>query len=51
MIDTLISIVIAIVLFLIFRVYVLWYWKVDEIVKLLKEISNDLKRGLKGENK
>lgn len=51
MIDILIGIIIAIVLFLIFRAYVLWYWKVDEIVKLLKEISNNLKKGSKGEKK
>ncbi|XOB40799.1 MAG: hypothetical protein ACKKMW_01910 [Candidatus Nealsonbacteria bacterium] len=43
MANILIGIIVAIVLFLIFRAYVLWYWKVDEIIKLLKEISNNLK--------
>lgn len=27
-------------LFLIFRSFVLWYWKVDEIVELLKDIRD-----------
>lgn len=35
---------ITLVLFLVFRAVALWYWKVDKIVKLLKEISDNLKK-------
>jgi len=42
--NILIGIIVAILLFLIFRAYVLWYWKINEIVKLLKEISDNLKK-------
>lgn len=35
---------ISLVLFLIFRVAILWYWKINEVIELLKEISNKLKR-------
>ena len=34
-----IAIVATIIIFLIFRALVLWYWKVNEIVRYLKEIS------------
>jgi len=41
----LIGVAILLGIFLLCRAAVLWYWKVDEIVKLLKEIANNLKRG------
>lgn len=40
--------VIAIVLFLIFREIVCWYWKINQFVKLLEEIR-DLLRSLPGQ--
>jgi predicted tellurium resistance membrane protein TerC len=42
-IQFLIWTVILIAIFLIFRVVVLWYWKIDKIVKLLEEIVGNLK--------
>ncbi len=42
--NLIIGIGISLALFLIFRAAVLWYWKVDEVVGLLKEISNKLKK-------
>lgn len=33
---------IAIVIFLVCRVLVLWYWKIDTIVSLLQDISGNL---------
>lgn len=42
--NILIPIGICVLLFLIFRAFVLWYWKVDEIVKLLKEIAGNTKK-------
>lgn len=41
-IHFLISILIVIVIFLIFRALVLWYWKIDKIVKLLEIIAHNL---------
>jgi len=41
-IHFLISILIVIVIFLIFRALVLWYWKIDKIVKLLEMIVHNL---------
>lgn len=38
--------VVLIVLFLIFRAIVLWYWKVDEQVALLKDLRDEL-RGIR----
>jgi len=38
----LISIVITVLIFLACRVIVLWYWKIDKIVSLLKEIADSL---------
>jgi hypothetical protein len=34
--------VISIAAFLLFRVVVLWYWKIDEIVSLLRKINENL---------
>ena len=45
MINILIGVIIAIALCFIFRGCVLWYFKIDEIVKLLGEISDNLKKG------
>jgi hypothetical protein len=36
--------VVLVILFLVFRVFVLWYWRVNESVRLLKEISEKLDR-------
>ena len=41
-IHFLISILIVIVIFLIFRALILWYWKIDKIVKLLEIIAHNL---------
>ena len=43
-----ITIVVTIVIFLIFRALVLWYWKINKIVGYLKEISDNIKL-LKGD--
>jgi len=51
MTQFLIGIVVIITLFLIFRAIVLWYWKISEIVKLLKEIADNLKKKSKEEEK
>lgn len=40
--GTIVVIVVAIVLFLIFREVVTWYWKQNEIVKVLKGIDEKL---------
>jgi len=37
-----IFILICIVLFFVFRAVVLWYWKIDRIVKLLEDIKDSL---------
>lgn len=42
---------IILVLFLVFRTVTLWYWKIDKIVKLLKEIADNLKKRSKEEEK
>jgi hypothetical protein len=42
---------VAIVLFLIFREVVTWYWKQNEIVDLLKEIRDNTREKGKGEEK
>jgi hypothetical protein len=44
-----IGIAIALATFLIFRALVLWYWKIDKIIKLLEEIVNNLKNKPKEE--
>lgn len=49
--NFLIGIVVVIVLFLIFRAIILWYWKINKIVKLLEEIANNLKKKSKEEEK
>lgn len=51
LINLLISIAITVVIFLIFRALVLWYWKIDKIVKLLEEIVSHLKSKPKEEEK
>lgn len=38
------ALVLAILLFLIFRAIVLWYWRVNETVALLKSIDEKLGR-------
>ena len=43
--NTIVFISIAIALCFISRPCVLWYFKIDEKVKLLKEIANNLKKG------
>ena len=40
----LLGVIIIIISFLIFRAIILWYWKVNEIVKLLKEIRDNTKK-------
>ncbi len=49
----LIYIVITVLIFLVCRVIVLWYWKIDKIVSLLKEIADSLsnKKQKEEENK
>jgi len=49
LINLLIGIAITIAIFLIFRALVLWYWKIDKIVKLLEEIVSHLKSKQKEE--
>ncbi len=46
MVDTamIASFVVAVVLFLIFRFIVLWYWRVNEAITLLKSIDEKLGR-------
>ncbi|HEY2679183.1 MAG TPA: hypothetical protein VGI65_19610 [Steroidobacteraceae bacterium] len=39
-----ITVAIAIVVFLVFRAIVLWYWRVNEAVELLKSIDEKLGR-------
>jgi len=39
-----IGIIIILVLFLLFRSINLWYWKINEIVSLLKEIRDNQKK-------
>ena len=39
-----VSLVAAVFAFLILRQVVLWYWKVNELVELLREISRKLDR-------
>jgi len=45
----LISIVIAIVIFLVCRAIVLWYWHIDTIVSLLQEIADSLSNKIQRE--
>ena len=47
----LIGLVIILVVFLILRIFALWYWRVNEIVDLLKEIRNNTKKEQKEEQK
>ena len=42
--DAVVAIVVLVVLFLIFRAIVLWYWCVNESVELLKGINDKLER-------
>ena len=44
-----IGISVIILLFIIFREIVTWYWKINEIVNLLKEIRNNTKKEQKAE--
>jgi hypothetical protein len=41
-VATLAALAIVVVLFLIFRAIVLWYWRVNEAVELLKSIDEKL---------
>jgi hypothetical protein len=41
---------IAVVIFLVFREIVLWYWKVNQVVALLKSIDAKLGRSLPREH-
>ena len=43
----LISIVITIAVFLILRMFWLWYWKIDKIVELLENIDINTKKPIK----
>jgi len=49
MLTILISIVIAVVIFLVCRAIVLWYWKIDTIVSLLQEIADSLSNKIQRE--
>lgn len=40
----------ALILFLIFRRVVLWYWKIDEISRTLREILAELRRQPPGDH-
>jgi hypothetical protein len=40
-----IAILVSVALFLMFRAFVLWYWKIDEIVNLLRSIDSHLYPG------
>ena len=42
--NVILSLVILIVIFLVFRDLVCWYWKINYQVKLLEEIRNELKK-------
>ena len=42
--ETLVALAVLILLFLIFRAFVLWYWRVNESVELLKGINEKLER-------
>ena len=46
-----IGILIILVLFLLFRSVNLWYWKINEVIKLLKEIRDNLKNKPEEEKK
>lgn len=43
-IGPIIVLVLAVLLFLVFRAIVLWYWRVNETVTLLKSIDEKLER-------
>jgi len=47
----LIGLVIILIVFLILRSFTLWYWKINEIVNLLKEIRDNTKKEQKKEQK
>ena len=51
MTQFLIGIAVIIVLFLIFRAIVLWYWGINKIISLLEEIADNLKKKSKEEEK
>jgi hypothetical protein len=40
--EIIISIAVVVILFLIFRAFVLWYWRVTETIELLQDISDKL---------
>jgi len=42
--EMLYGIVFAIVLFLVFRAFVLWYWRVNELVDTANNINNNLEK-------
>jgi len=44
----LIGLVVFLVIFLIFRFFNLWYWRINEITDLLKEIRNNTKNEIVG---
>lgn len=49
--PAIIGLVIIFIVFLISRAFMLWYWKISKIVKLLEEIANNLKNKPKEEEK
>jgi len=49
--DFLIGIIVIVALFLIFRAFVLWYWGISKIIRLLEEIADNLKKKSKEEEK
>ena len=40
--EVAVALVVFIVLFLVFRVFVLWYWRVNEIANTLSEINKNI---------
>jgi hypothetical protein len=44
LIGVVVALAVLIVMFLIFRAIVLWYWRVNESVELLKSINEKLER-------
>ncbi|HDR8944292.1 TPA: hypothetical protein QDA71_001272 [Burkholderia vietnamiensis] len=43
-----VAVVVALVLFLALREGILWYWKIDESIQLLREIRDELRIQNKG---
>jgi len=40
--EILIALVVSVVLFLVFRVFVLWYWRINEMADTLSEINKNI---------